>query len=57
VDFGLFVELPGGYDALLHISKMGGRKVSDYRPGEPIEVKVLDQKGRKVELALPDYEG
>jgi polyribonucleotide nucleotidyltransferase len=57
VDFGIFVELPGEHDALLHISKMGGRRVSDFQPGETIEVKVLDQKGRKVELALPDYEG
>jgi len=57
VDFGLFVELPGGYDALLHVSKMPGKRVSDFQPGEPIRVKVLDQKGRKVELALPEYEG
>ena len=57
VDFGIFVELPGGYDALLHVSKMPGKRVSDFRPGEPIRVKVLDQKGRKVELALPEYEG
>ncbi|NPA84334.1 MAG: polyribonucleotide nucleotidyltransferase [Epsilonproteobacteria bacterium] len=57
VDFGIFVELPGGYDALLHVSKMPGKRVSDFRPGETIRVKVLDQKGRKVELALPEYEG
>jgi len=57
VDFGIFVELPGGYDALLHVSKMPGKRVSDFQPGEPIRVKVLDQKGRKVELALPEYEG
>ncbi len=55
VDFGLFVELPGGFDALLHISKMPGKRVSDFQIGQPIEVKVLDQKGRKVELALPEY--
>ncbi len=55
VDFGLFVELPGGFDALLHVSKMPGKKVSDFRIGDRIEVKVLDQKGRKVELALPEY--
>jgi len=57
VDFGLFVELPGGYDALLHVSKMPGKRIGDYAPGDPITVKVLDQKGRKVELALPEYEG
>jgi polyribonucleotide nucleotidyltransferase len=56
VDFGLFVELPGGHDALLHISKMAGKRVSDFRVGETIDVKVLDQKGRKVELALPEYD-
>ncbi len=57
VDFGIFVELPGGHDALLHISKMAGKRVADFQVGEPLEVKVLDQKGRKVELALPEYQG
>ena len=57
VDFGLFVEMPGGVDALLHVSKMGGKRISDFTPGEEIEVRVLDQKGRKIELALPEYEG
>jgi polyribonucleotide nucleotidyltransferase len=56
VDFGIFVEMPGGHDALLHISKMGGKRVSDFSIGEEIDVLVLDQKGRKVELALPGYE-
>jgi len=55
VDFGLFVEMPGGVDALLHISKMGGKKITDFTPGDPVDVVVLDQKGRKVELALPEY--
>jgi polyribonucleotide nucleotidyltransferase len=57
VDFGIFVELPGGHDALLHVSKMAGKRVADFQIGERIEVKVLDQKGRKVELALPEYQG
>ncbi len=56
VDYGLFVEMPGGYDALLHISKMAGHRPEEYPPGQEIEVKVLDQKGRKVELALPEYQ-
>ena len=56
-DYGLFVEMPGGYDALLHISKMAGHRLDEYAPGQEIEVKVLDQKGRKVELALPAYQG
>ncbi len=59
VDYGLFVEMPGGIDALLHISKIGKERVENlrerYRPGEQIEVVVLDQKGRKVELATPEY--
>lgn len=56
VDYGLFVEMPGGYDALLHISKMAGHRLDEYVPGQEIDVKVLDQKGRKVELALPEYQ-
>jgi polyribonucleotide nucleotidyltransferase len=54
-DYGVFVELPGGYDALLHVSKMGGKRPADFQPGEEIEVKVLSQQDRKVELALPEY--
>jgi len=57
VDYGLFVEMPGGHDALLHVSKMAGHRPEEYQPGREIEVKVLDQKGRKVELALPEYQG
>ncbi len=56
VDYGLFVEMPGGHDALLHVSKMAGHRPEEYQPGREIEVKVLDQKGRKVELALPEYQ-
>ncbi|WP_292654397.1 polyribonucleotide nucleotidyltransferase [Nitratifractor sp.] len=56
VDYGLFVEMPGGHDALLHVSKMAGHRLDEYAPGQEIEVKVLDQKGRKVELALPEYQ-
>ena len=59
VDYGLFVEMPGGIDALLHVSKLGGEGGEDLRerfhPGEKIDVVVLDQKGRKVELATPEY--
>jgi len=59
VDYGLFVEMPGGNDALLHVSKIAPERMENlaerYREGEEIEVIVLDQKGRKVELATPEY--
>ncbi len=59
VDFGMFVELPGGYDALLHISKVSKNRVDNlealYKIGDEIDVVVLDQKGKKVELATVDY--
>ncbi|NPA82804.1 MAG: polyribonucleotide nucleotidyltransferase [Epsilonproteobacteria bacterium] len=55
-DFGAFVELPGGVDGLLHISKLSrGRvdKVTDVvNVGDVIKVKILSQKGHKIELAL-----
>ncbi len=61
VDFGLFVEMPDGYDALLHISKVAKGRVNDlherYGEGDPIDVVVLEQKGRKVELATLEYVG
>ncbi len=56
VDFGAFVELPGGVDGLLHISKLSsGRvhRVTDVvNVGDIVKVKVLSQKGHKIELAL-----
>jgi len=56
VNFGAFVELPGGVDGLLHISKLSeGRvdKVSDVlQVGDRVRVKVLSQKGEKIELKL-----
>ncbi len=55
-DFGAFVELPGGVDGLLHISKLAeGRvnKVTDVvNVGDKVKVKVLSQKGHKIELAF-----
>jgi polyribonucleotide nucleotidyltransferase len=61
VDFGLFVEMPDGYDALLHISKVAKGRVNDlhdrYSEGDDIEVVVLEQKGRKVELGTLEYVG
>ncbi|MCK4973695.1 MAG: polyribonucleotide nucleotidyltransferase, partial [Sulfurimonas sp.] len=59
VDFGLFVEMPDGFDALLHISKVAKERVNNlterYSEGDAITVVVMEQKGKKVELATPDY--
>ncbi len=59
VDFGVFVEMPDGFDALLHISKVAKERVNDlherYHEGDPITVVVMEQKGKKVELATPEY--
>ncbi|WP_415407508.1 polyribonucleotide nucleotidyltransferase [Sulfurovum sp. CS9] len=59
VDFGLFVEMPDGFDALLHISKVAKERVNDlpqrYSEGDEITVVVMEQKGKKVELATPEY--
>jgi len=61
VDFGMFIEMPGGVDALLHISKVDKGRVDDlasrYREGDEIDVVVLEQNGRKIELATPQYLG
>ena len=59
VDFGLFVEMPDGFDALLHISKVAKERVNNlserYSEGDSITVVVMEQKGKKVELATPDF--
>jgi len=59
VDFGMFIEMPDGFDALLHISKVAKGRVDNlvdrYNEGDEIEVVVLEQKGKKVELATPQY--
>ncbi|MBN2824103.1 MAG: polyribonucleotide nucleotidyltransferase [Campylobacterales bacterium] len=59
VDFGMFIEMPDGFDALLHISKVAKHRVDNleelYRVGDDITVIVLEQKGKKVELATPAY--
>ena len=59
VDFGMFVEMPDGFDALLHISKIAKGRIHDlserYNEGDEIDVVVLEQKGKKVELATPEY--
>jgi len=59
VDFGVFVEMPDGFDALLHISKVAKERVDNlnerYHEGDDIAVVVMEQKGKKVELATPEY--
>jgi len=59
VDFGLFVEMPDGFDALLHISKVAKERVNNlnerYKEGDAITVIVMEQKGKKVELATAEY--
>ncbi len=54
VDFGAFIELPGGVDGLLHISKVSDQRVervSDVlSEGEKIGVEILEFKGNKISL-------
>lgn len=56
VDFGAFVEIPGGIDGLLHVSKIADHRVervSDYLALEQkVRVKILKQTGNKIELGL-----
>jgi len=59
VEFGLFVEMPDGFDALLHISKVAKERTNNleaiYNIGDSIDIVVLEQKGKKVELCTPAY--
>ncbi len=58
VDFGAFIELPGGVDGLLHISKISRKRIGHpsevLHEGQEIEVVVKSQKGHKIELALAE---
>ena len=58
VDFGAFVELPGGIDGLLHISKVSKERVSNVADvlseNEDIEVVILEFKGNKISLGRPE---
>ncbi|NOR57577.1 MAG: polyribonucleotide nucleotidyltransferase, partial [Sulfurimonas sp.] len=57
VDFGAFIELPGGIDGLLHISKISKERVTNVADvltiGEDIEVEILEFKGNKISLGRP----
>ena len=59
VEFGMFIEMPDGFDALLHISKVAKERVNNleerYNVGDDIEIIVMEQKGKKVELCTPSY--
>ena len=59
VEFGIFIEMPDGYDALLHISKVTKERIKTldgiYNVGDAIDIIVLEQKGKKVELCTPAY--
>ncbi len=59
VDFGAFIEIPGGVDGLLHISKLSNDantrvdKVSDVlNEGDKVKVQILEFKGNKIGLGL-----
>jgi len=58
VDFGAFVELPGGVDGLLHISKISRGRIAHpsdlLHEGQEIEVVVKSQKGHKISLELAE---
>ncbi len=59
VDFGVFVQMPDGFDALLHISKISKDRIENlrelYSEGDEVEVVVLEQNGDKVELATTEF--
>ena len=55
-NFGAFVEIAPGVEGLLHISKLSDERVERVedivKVGDEVEVKILSQKGFKIELAL-----
>lgn len=54
VDFGAFIELPGGIDGLLHISKISEVRVENISDvlsvDDAIDVEILEFKGNKISL-------
>ena len=52
VDFGYFVEMPDGYDALLHNSKVPLSMINELKEGDEVEVKVISQHDKRVELSI-----
>ncbi len=55
VDFGAFIELPGGVDGLIHISKISDERVSKVsdvlNEGDEMMVEIIEFKGNKIGLA------
>jgi polyribonucleotide nucleotidyltransferase len=52
VEFGYFIQMPDGYDALLHNSKIPNNIQGTLNEGDSIEVKVMSQKDKRVELTI-----
>ncbi len=56
VDFGAFVEILPGVDALLHISEIADQRISDVRDvlkeGEQIDLKVIKIDGTKINVSM-----
>ncbi len=52
VDFGYFIEMPDGYDALLHNSKIPSHLQGTFKEGDDISVTVMSQQNKRVELGL-----
>jgi polyribonucleotide nucleotidyltransferase len=55
VDFGAFIELPGGIDGLIHISKISDERVQNVSDilseGDEMMVEIIEFKGNKIGLA------
>ncbi|NWF66082.1 MAG: polyribonucleotide nucleotidyltransferase [Campylobacterales bacterium] len=59
VDFGVFVELPKGYEGLMHISKASDKRVEKmgdiFKEGDEVNVRILSVNRKKVELGNANY--
>ena len=54
VEFGYFIEMPDGYDALLHNSKIPHSMQGSLKEGDSVDVVVMSQQNKRVELAIKD---
>ena len=59
-DFGLYVKLPTGQEGLVHISQIANefvKNIGDYaRVGDRVQVKVLQNRGGRMELSAKEVE-
>ncbi len=61
-DFGAFVELGGGLEGLVHVSKMSHQRIEDpsevLKVGDQLKVKVLkvEKGGRRISLSMREFE-